>query len=116
MESILTSIKKMLGVQEEYAHFDPDIIFHINSAFMTLNQLGVGPKEGFFITTDEQLWTDYLGESMRLEAVKSYIYLRVKMLFDPPTNSTIAEAMNKQIAEFEWRLNVQAESTTETEE
>lgn len=114
MESILTSIKKLLGVGEDYAHFDPDIIFHINSALMTLNQLGVGPKEGFFITTDEQLWEDYLGESKQLEAVKSYIYLRVKILFDPPASSTILEAMNKQIAEFEWRLNVQAEST-ETE-
>lgn len=110
MESILTSIKKMLGIGEEYAHFDPDIIFHINSALMTLNQLGVGPKEGFFITTDEQLWEDYLGESKQLEAVKSYIYLRVRILFDPPANSTILEAMNKQIAEFEWRLNIQAES------
>lgn len=114
MESILTSIKKLLGVGEDYAHFDPDIIFHINSALMTLNQLGVGPKEGFFITTDEQLWEDYLGESKQLEAVKSYIYLRVRILFDPPASSTILEAMNKQIAEFEWRLNVQAEST-ETE-
>ncbi len=114
MESILTSIKKMLGIQEDYDHFDADIIFHINSALMTLNQLGVGPAEGFFITTDEQLWEDYLGESTRFEAVKSYIYLRVKMLFDPPANSTIVEAMKQQIAEFEWRLNTQAESN-ETE-
>lgn len=114
MESILTSIKKMLGIGEEYAHFDADIIFHINSALMTLSQLGVG-QEDFYITTDEQLWADYLGESKKLEAVKSYIYLRVKMLFDPPANSTLVEAMKQQIAEFEWRLNVQAEST-ETED
>lgn len=114
MESILTSIKKMLGIGEEYAHFDADIIFHINSALMTLNQLGVGPADGYFVTTDEQLWADYLGESKKLEAVKSYIYLRVKLLFDPPANSTLVEAMKQQIAEFEWRLNVQAEST-ETE-
>lgn len=113
MESILTSIKKMLGIGEEYAHFDADIIFHINSALMTLSQLGVG-QEDFYITTDEQLWEDYLGESKKLEAVKSYIYLRVKMLFDPPANSTLVEAMKQQIDEFEWRLNVQAEST-ETE-
>lgn len=116
MESILTSIKKMLGIQEEYAHFDADIIFHINSALMTLTQLGVGPTEGFFVTTDEQTWGDYLGESKRFEAVKSYIYLRVKLLFDPPANGTLVEAMNKQIAEFEWRLNTQAETTIETEE
>lgn len=110
MESILTSIKKMLGIGEEYAHFDADIIFHINSALMTLNQLGVGPADGFFVSTDEQTWEDYLGESKKLEAVKSYIYLRVKLLFDPPANGTLVEAMNTQIAEFEWRLNVQAES------
>lgn len=115
MESILTSIKKMLGIDEEYDHFDADVIFHINSALMTLNQLGVGPKDGFFVSTDEQTWEEYLGESKKLESVKSYIYLRVKMLFDPPANATIVEAMNKQIAEFEWRLNVQAETNTETE-
>lgn len=110
MESILTSIKKMLGIGEEYAHFDADIIFHINSALMTLNQLGVGPADGFFVTTDEQTWEGFLGESKKLEAVKSYIYLRVKLLFDPPANGTLVESINKQIAEFEWRLNVQAES------
>lgn len=115
MDSILTSIKKMLGIQEDYAHFDADIIFHINSALMTLTQIGIGPTEGFFITTDEQLWEDYLGDAKNLEVVKSYIYLRVKMLFDPPANGTLVEAMNKQIAEFEWRLNLQAESNTETE-
>lgn len=115
MDSILTSIKKMLGIQEDYAHFDADIIFHINSALMTLTQIGIGPAEGFFITTDEQLWTDYLGESMQLEAVKSYIYLKVKMLFDPPANGTIVESMKQQISEIEWRLMVQTESNTETE-
>ena len=116
MESILTSIKKMLGIQEEYAHFDADIIFHINSALMALTQMGVGPEEGFFVTTDEQTWEEYLGESKRFEAVKSYIYLRVKLLFDPPANGTLVEVINKQIAELEWRLNAQAETTTETEE
>lgn len=114
MESILTSIKKLLGVQEDYDHFDTDIIIHINSALMTLNQLGIGPADGFFVSTDEQTWEDFLGESKKLEAVKSYIYLRVKLLFDPPANGTLVEAMNKQIAEFEWRLNNQAE-TKETE-
>ena len=82
---------------------------------MTLNQLGVGPKDGFFVSTDEQTWEEYLGESKKLESVKSYIYLRVKMLFDPPANATIVEAMKQQIAEFEWRLNVQVETNTETE-
>ena len=103
-------MKKMLGIDEEYDHFDADVIFHINSALMTLNQLGVGPKDGFFVSTDEQTWEEYLGESKKLESVKSYIYLRVKMLFDPPANATIVEAMKQQIAEFEWRLNVQVET------
>lgn len=110
MESILTSIKKMLGIQADYDHFDADIIFHINSVLMTLTQLGIGPAKGYTITTDEQLWEDYLGKSNKFEAVKSYIYLRVKMLFDPPANSTIVEAMKQQIAEFEWRLTNRAES------
>jgi hypothetical protein len=110
MESILTSIKKMLGIDEEYDHFDPDILFHINSVLMTLNQLGIGPKEGFFVSTDEQTWYDYLGDSTNLEAVKSYIYLKVKMIFDPPASSTILEAMKQQASEFEWRLNLQVET------
>lgn len=114
MESILTSIKKMLGIDEAYAQFDADIIFHINSVIMALRQIGIGPAEGFFITSDEQTWKDYLGESIKLEAVKSYIYMRVKILFDTPQNSSTIEAMKQQIAEFEWRLLVQAEST-ETE-
>lgn len=110
MESILTSIKKLLGITEEYAHFDDDIIMHINSAFMSLQQLGVGPSDGFTITSDEQVWTDFLGEMKKLEAIKSYIYLKVKLIFDPPTSSFVLESINRQIQEYEWRLNVQAET------
>lgn len=109
MESILTSIKKLLGITEEYAHFDNDIIMHINSVFMTLNQLGIGPEDGFTITSDEALWTDFLGESKNIEAVKTYTYLRVRMLFDPPSSSAVMDSMKRQIDEFEWRLNIQAE-------
>lgn len=106
MESILTSIKKLLGITEEYEHFDADIIMHINSVFMTLTQLGVGPEEGFIIEDDTAIWTDFIPNPIKLQAVKSYIYLKVKLLFDPPTSSAVMEAYNRQISEFEWRLNV----------
>lgn len=109
MESILTSIKKLLGITEEYAHFDNDIIMHINSVFMTLNQLGIGPDDGFTITSDEATWVDFLGTSKNIEAVKSYTYLRVRMLFDPPSSSAVLDSMKRQVDEFEWRLNIQAE-------
>lgn len=111
MESILTSIKKLLGIAEEYEHFDPDIIMHINSVFMVLNQLGVGPEQPFVIEDETSTWTDFATETTNIEAVKSYMYMRVRLLFDPPINSAVIESMNRIISEFEWRLNVAAEST-----
>lgn len=110
MDSILTSIKKLLGITEEYTHFDADIIMHINSVFMTLTQLGVGPPEGFSIKDDSAIWADFLPEGPVFESVKSYMYLRVKLLFDPPLTSSVSDSMNRMISEFEWRLNVSAES------
>lgn len=110
MESILTSIKKLLGIAEEYEHFDPDIIMHINSVFMILTQLGVGPPNGFRIESETDTWFDFLGDSTDYEAVKSYMHLKVKLLFDPPTSGAVTESMNRMISEFEWRLNVAAES------
>lgn len=109
MDSILTTIKGMLGIAEEYAHFDSTIIRHINSAFMTLRQLGVVPEKSFKITSDEQTWYDFLGESDDLETVITYIYEKVKMNFDPPSSSFVLDAMKDQSREDEWRLNVQAE-------
>lgn len=106
MESILTSIKKLLGIEEEYTQFDNDIIMHINSVFLNLTQLGVGPAEGFLIEDDTATWEDFIGDSNRLQAVKSYMYLKVKLLFDPPLSSSVIESMNRMIAELEWRLNV----------
>lgn len=106
MESILTSIKKMLGIVEEDTVFDPDIIMHINSVFLILNQLGVGPKEYFHIEDDVSTWNDFIPESQDVDLVKSYMYLRVKLLFDPPASSTVMQSMNDSIKEFEWRLNV----------
>ena len=108
--SILTSIKKLLGITEEYTHFDPDIIMHINSVFMVLSQLGVGPTSGFSISDATAVWSDFLPDGANLQAVKSYVYQKVKLLFDPPQSSAVLDAMKQSIAEFEWRLNVEAES------
>ena len=110
MESILTSIKKLLGITEEYTHFDADLIMHINSVLMVLNQLGVGPTECFRIEDELATWEDFLGESQNYEAIKSYMHLKVKLLFDPPLSSAVIESTNRMISEFEWRLNVEAES------
>lgn len=103
--SILTSIKKLLGIAEEDASFDQDIIMHINTVFAILAQLGVGPTNGFSIEDDGAIWSDYLGNSTNLELVKSYIYMKVRSMFDPPTSSILADAMNKNISELEWRIN-----------
>ena len=104
--SILTSIKKMLGVAEDYTEFDEDIITHINSVFLNLTQLGVGPEEGFMIEDDTAVWEDFINDSIKLQAVKTYMYLKVKLLFDPPLSSSVTESFTRMIAELEWRLNV----------
>lgn len=106
--SILTSIKKLLGITADYIDFDADIIMHINSVFSILKQLGVGPKEGFSITGDSETWADFLPDQ-NIDMVKSYIYLKVRLMFDPPINSSLIESINRQIAELEWRLNVEIE-------
>ena len=114
MESILTSIKKMLGIDEAYTHFDADIIMHINSVLMILTQLGVGPEEGFVIEDDTSTWINFIPEAnaAQLHAVKTYIYMKVKLMFDPPLSSAVIESMNRQIAEFEWRLNIAVDPKT----
>ena len=104
--SILTSIKKLLGIAEDYTEFDEDIITHINSVFLNLTQLGVGPEEGFMIEDDTSVWEDFIDDSIQLQAVKTYMYLKVKLLFDPPLSSSVTESFTRMIAELEWRLNV----------
>lgn len=112
MDSILTSIKKLLGIMEEYDHFDPDIIVHINMALSTLTQLGVGPEAGFMIEDDSATWSDFIpSDNKRLEFVKTYVYLKVRVVFDPPQSSSVLESINRTISELEWRLNVAAETT-----
>jgi hypothetical protein len=109
-ESILTSIKLLLGAPEEYTAFDPQIIMHINSVFTILHQLGVGTEEPFKITGKEETWSDFIEEG-ELECVKEYIYCKVKLIFDPPANSFVVEQFNKRIDECEWRMNVKEDKT-----
>lgn len=109
MNSILTSIKKMLGIDEEYDCFDTDIILHINSVFMILTQMGVGPSEGFTISDKTTTWDEFILDNKKLESVRSYVYLKVKLLFDPPLSSAVMDATNRLISELEWRLNVAGE-------
>lgn len=109
MESILTSIKKMLGISEEYTHFDEDLIMHINSALAVLGQLGVGPSEGFSITDKSAVWSDFVPDLSKLQFIKTYVYQKVKLLFDPPQSSAAIQALNESIKEFEWRINVQVD-------
>lgn len=110
MDSILTSIKKLLGVSEEYTDFDPDITMHINSVFMILTQMGVGPNTGFRIEDETSKWTDFMADELKLEGVKSYIHLKVKLLFDPPLSGAVRESTEQLIKELEWRLYTGAES------
>ena len=107
MESILDSIKKLLGISDEYTQFDSDVIMHINTVFMNLTQLGVGPAAGFFIEDSSTVWSDFvdLENEIQLNAVKTYVYLKVKLLFDPPLSSSVVQSMNNMISELEWRLN-----------
>lgn len=112
-DSILTSIKKLLGPEEEYDYFDTDIIVHINSALMVLTQLGVGPSTGFVITDKSAVWTDFVPDINRLAAIKTYVYLKVKLVFDPPQSAAAIESTNKMISELEWRINVAAETESE---
>ena len=108
MESILLSVKKMLGITEDYQHFDKDIIMHINTVLLTLTQIGVGPEEGFLIEDEYAEWVDFIGEDTQMQAVKSYVYLKVKLLFDPPLSSAVIESTNRMAAELEWRLRLAA--------
>ena len=108
-DSILDSIKKILGMPPAYDAFDTDLVIHINSVFGILAQLGVGPEGGFSISDNTTLWKSYLGDSKDLEMVKSYIALKVRLIFDAPTIGAVMDAMNEQIRELEWRLNVQVD-------
>lgn len=109
-ESILSSIKDTASVSPEDDAFDQEIILHINATFMTLRQLGVGPSTPFFITDSSATWSDFIDDPDILPTIKSYVTLKVRMLFDPPTSSSLAEAIKSQIAEYEWRLGIECDT------
>lgn len=113
-KSILTSTKKILGVDKDYTAFDLDIMTHINSSLSTLTQLGVGPEEGFMIEDDTATWDQLLVDQNKLNPVKTYVYLRTRLLFDPPTTSFVLTSMQEQVKELEWRLNVAADTKKKT--
>ncbi len=109
MDSVLLSVKKMIGVPKDYDVFDMDIIMHINTVFDALNQMGVGPEEGFSISDDSTEWSEFMTYGKNSEMVKSYMYLKVRMLFDPPSNSNLSNVIGEQIKEYEWRLLIFAD-------
>lgn len=111
MDSILTSIKKLLGISEEYTSFDQDIIMHINSVFSILTQqFGVGPSSGFSIEDDSVTWSDFIEDRTKFELIKTYIYMKVRLVFDPPTNSVVMESIKNTISELEWRITAIADT------
>lgn len=112
-ESILGTIRGMLGPAEDYTHFDSEIAVHINTFLLTLTQLGVGPLSGFSISGDDETWSDFLGDSNLYEPVKTYLYMKTKLIFDPPTSSSVMDAMERACEQIEWRLKIQSEHVGE---
>ena len=115
MESILDSIKKLLGIQPEYRAFDEDLIVHINTVFIILNQINIGPEEGFMIVDGSESWDDFI-KGINETMVKTYIYLKVRLMFDPPTSGVLVESMNSMISELEWRLFLEGDKGGENNE
>ena len=111
MDSILTSVKKLLGIAESYTAFDADIIMHINAVFLVLQQLGVGPEKGFGIVDASAVWDDFLPGDERVKAIASYMGAKVRLAFDPPQSSTAMEALKNIVAEMEFRLNIEFDKT-----
>lgn len=111
-DSILNTIKKLLGLSSDYTEFDTDIIIHINSVFSILQQLGVGPENGFSISDASTTWSSYTNNDKQINDVITYVYLKVRLLFDPPVNSSILNAQKELISELEWRLNVAVDDGT----
>lgn len=111
-ESILVSVRQAIGLGEEHTFFDPTLIMHINSTFDVLHQLGAGPLAGYSIEGDQETWNDYFENEPKnvIQFIKSYMYVAVKLLFDPPQNSFLVKQLEDQKKEYEWRINVAAES------
>lgn len=111
-DSILMTIRKLVCGDPYADHFDTDLLVHINACFSILNQLGVGPENGFIVTDQTQSWSSYIADNYILNMVKTYITLKVRLIFDPPLTSSVLEAMNKEISQLEWRLNVAVDPAT----
>lgn len=111
-DSILMTMRKLVCGDPYADHFDTDLLVHINACFSILNQLGVGPETGFVVTDETQSWSNYIADNHVLNMVKTYITLKVRVIFDPPMTSSILEAMNKEISQLEWRLNVAVDPAT----
>lgn len=113
-ESILTSVKEMLGIEEGYEYFDRDIIIHINSALATLSQLGVGPEEGFVVEDSLATWDNLINDEKLLNFVPTYVYLKVRLGFDPPTSASVLDSMERQVSQYEWRISVAVDKKAES--
>lgn len=116
MESILLSTKKFVAVSESEDHFDEDLMMLINTVFSTLHQIGIGPEEGFFIFDETKTWDDFSTNPLIIHTVKTYVHLKVKMIFDPPTTSSVAEAYKETINELEFRLKTESETVYNSKE
>ena len=113
-DSILMTIRKLVCGNPYADHFDTDLLVHINACFSILNQLGVGPENGFVVTDETQSWSSYIADNYILNMVKTYVTLKVKKIFDPPLTSSVLEAMDKEISQLEWRLNVAVDPSKPT--
>lgn len=113
-DSILDSVKKAIGFDPTYTAFDVDLTMHINSVFSTLHQLGVGPENGFSIDDSTAVWGQFIGATPNINSVKSYVAIKVRLIFDPPATSFVIASMEKVVQEFEWRLNIAVDSTPST--
>lgn len=103
-ESILKTIKQLIGCPDDFEQFDLDLIVHINSSFATLTHLGVGPKEGYRITGADNVWSEFEDDAKKLSLIKDYVYIKTRLLFDPPISGSLMDSLKEQLKEMEWRL------------
>ena len=115
-ESILKTIKQLIGCPDDFEQFDLDLMIHINSAFATLTHLGVGPKEGYRITGAYNVWSEFEDDSQKLSLIKDYVYIKTRLLFDPPTSGSLMDSLKEQLKEMEWRLYMLYDPISEDDE
>jgi hypothetical protein len=115
-ESILSCTKKNLGIEDDFTQFDPDVIMCINTALNILTQLGVGPKEGFTVTSNDETWSQFIGDNQRLNMIKNYVSIKTKLMFDPPTTAAVLSAYQEQAKELECRMNYEVDPPNTFEE